>query len=298
MKRLRTACFITVLAVGGVDDAAAATFNTAVTQFGAFCDMRTTSSVAAESFCAESAPNTSGEGEARAAPGALSARAAARSAQTGADGTTLSQVDALASFDDLLLVGVEAGVLELSLSLNGDFSGAASGPFASNPVQLVRLGVNEDFVEFKFVYGFDPVAGLTSTTPLRAGSLFPAATAGALAASQSFGTTVLTLPFSAGAVLLSASMLVIADCGFEAASCELGVDFTNGLRFLGAVVRDADGNLVETTVTASSGFNYLTGEGPPVSAVPLPPAALSLLAGLAALAGLARRRVTPPSARR
>ncbi len=72
-----------------------------------------------------------------------------------------------------------------------------------------------------------------------------------------------------------------------------------GLRFTGGDVLNANGDIVTTTITSDSGFDYLTGldphgsspdPGPGPSVIPLPATAWLLGLGVAGLVGLRRRR--------
>lgn len=106
-----------------------------------------------------------------------------------------------------------------------------------------------------------------------------------------------TFNFTGGAFNLTAILEATArSCTLglgENESCTAEVDFSSSLRLLGGTVLDTTGRVVDTTITATSGFDYKAGfepHNPIIAPVPLPAGMPLLLAGLAGLFAIRKRR--------
>jgi hypothetical protein len=227
-----------------------------------------------------------------------SATARAELGSIGVSGSTFTSGDALddvsitAAFEDTLFFGIDSGTVSISVDVAGtrDWSLPASGIANNNTYAEVSATTY-------LLTGFpSTVTTIYQSTIAVAPAFSPEPYVNTQ--TGSLGTTTNTFAFSGGQLQLSAVMNAYFRCrsGFNELACSTSADFLNSLRFTGASVFDADGNAVTTTVTSSSGFDYLKGlepHSPPVdppSVIPLPAAGWLLLAGVAGLAGLRRRR--------
>ena len=109
------------------------------------------------------------------------------------------------------------------------------------------------------------------------------------------GITEVLLPIVNGMIDLNVGLNGRVSCAarIEASgTCTASFDFLNSLRLLGGTVLDASGNeIAGASVTSTSGFDYLTGVAPHnIGTVPLPASFGFLLAGLAGLGLIGRRR--------
>jgi hypothetical protein len=95
----------------------------------------------------------------------------------------------------------------------------------------------------------------------------------------------MTLQFSDSRLPLLASMIASADCGVSR-ECYTEAQFLNSLRFIGAVVRDTEGSIVNSAFLGSdSGFDYIEGVEPhsSVTPVPVPASGMLMLVGILSL---------------
>ncbi|MEO1093012.1 MAG: VPLPA-CTERM sorting domain-containing protein [Pseudomonadota bacterium] len=107
------------------------------------------------------------------------------------------------------------------------------------------------------------------------------------------------MAFTDGQLPLAGGLTAFAACGAVGAggSCTVNADFSSSLRLLAGTVRDAAGLIVSNAVvTSDSGFDYLVSMPPHdrPQVVPLPAAGYLMLAGLGAIAVMAKRRRRAP----
>ena len=108
----------------------------------------------------------------------------------------------------------------------------------------------------------------------------------------SLGRSSISFDFTGGKLSLGAVFATSVECGsFGGANiCNANSGFIESIRFVGADVRDENGDIISTSVSSSSGFDYLTGLEPHPSPVPLPATLPMLGFVLVGMVALARRR--------
>lgn len=232
------------------------------------------------------------DGVARASVGSVGVSASAlvdnTASQNGGGG---SYVETFASFQDELSIGIGSGTLLLNVDVFGTQSTIAEeifettvnfiGGTRSITANLLTNGVNTNL--------------LSETVQVGTGGTTRSNNSGSL------GTTTVAAQFTGGTVNLNLNMFGSAGCFNipgniipSRAFCSSEIDFFTSSRFVGATVLDANGDVVDTSIVATSGFDYLTGLDPHVGpqVVPLPAASLMLLSGLGAFAAIRRRALT------
>lgn len=279
MLKLISAAALAVFGLG----AHAATFNASTVLQGETCDAGTiNSSTRSEASC-----DITGLTEGRQfqdQPFSFTARAISEPGRLGVDGS-LSVGDgnftdrntvngfAIASLEDTLFFGIDTGTALISVDLAGSQStGSTSGLNWAGVSSFLFVNVNG-----RIVYSNDVMQSpvVPENSEMR-GSL---------------GTTELSFGFNGGELSLSASLRTDLECDATGGNniCGSSADFFNSIRFVGAAVFDDEGNRVNTSVSSSSGFDYLVGMEPHATPVPLPASMSMLGLCLVGLFGFSRR---------
>lgn len=187
-----------------------------------------------------------------------------------------------ASMSDQLTFGIETGTFVVPIDIAGNISISHTGSRVFGPVPLVdiRLQANDDLIFRDSLTGvvnpdfeYDFVRNQVGNA----------------------GVTEFVLSIVDGRADLGLSMYATAFClGNFYATCAATSDFFSSARILSSRVLDEDGNVVDVSVRADSGFDYLTGVEPHggddggLTPVPVP-ASLPMLLGGIALLGLRRK---------
>lgn len=180
------------------------------------------------------------------------------------------------SYQDTLTFGINSGSVEFDLALTGktsifgesNFSSAGYSGFVNN-----FLG-GESF-------------GLTQTNAV-----------GTLVFGGGFTSRTVSLQFNNGSMVLGAGLSTTVECGSQGdLPCITFANAFDSMKFVGARVYDDAGGLVNTTISSSSGFDYITGfiepSGPAV--VPIPSSALLFISAFLGLGYLQRKNKRAPT---
>ncbi len=218
--------------------------------------------------------------------GHLSVLAAASADRTDGVLTSSGATQAIAFMSDTITFGVDTGVFVVPLDFSGEIQTVVSlgslGSSVQNLSASISGGFSADNVNLtNFYYYTTESVDQNTDTITETG--------------QKSAVQLAAISFTGGQTTISASIRADAACGSvgQDSSCAVVVDYSNSLRFLAGLLYDLDGNpLPDVSVTSSSGFDYLTGVEPNISAAPLP-AGLPLFAsglGLFGLLGWRRNR--------
>lgn len=193
-------------------------------------------------------------------------------------GRTTTTGNAQASFQDTIFVGIESGSLLFEYDIAGSQSTSATTSTGTT------AGHNFSGVSSKL---FASVNGITVYSNIISQSVH-----GTTITASGSKRSSISFNFNGGKLSLGAVFSTVLQCGsFGGANiCNASTGFIDSIRFVGAEVRDENGDLITTSVSSSSGFDYLTGLEPHPSPVPLPATLPMLGFALVGMVGLARRR--------
>ena len=197
--------------------------------------------------------------------------------------------DASVTVQDQLTFGISNGSVVFSLDVDGllEFSFDPAAPVGSSAASQVTSGVDVFFNAITRdnrvpIVTADERFGVTQTGDGRT-----------LTQSDGFTSRSVRAQFRDGFLEISSGLSATVTCRLAGEFCLSSASAFNSLRFTGATVFDTNGDIVSTSLTSSSGFDYLTGIDPhdvPTAAVPLPASLTLLIAGLSGLAVVRRRK--------